>query len=50
MSLIIIGMPLLLPSRGIYPHQIKFMDAMLNAEFCYSPLGGHGGDTGGLTL
>jgi hypothetical protein len=36
--------------RGIYPHHVHFHDAMLNSDFCYSPLGGHGGDTGLLKV
>ena len=32
--------------RGIYPHHVKFNQAMQSSDFCYSPLGSHGGDTG----
>ena len=38
--------PLWLTQQGVYPHRINFADAMLTADFCYSPLGSHGGDTG----
>ena len=34
------------PRQGIYPHHIKFTEAMNGSEFCYSPLGTHGGDPG----
>ena len=34
--------------KGIYPHHIKFSEAMLSADFCYSPLGTNGGDPGEL--
>ena len=36
----------LIAPKGIFPHHIKFSEAMLSADFCYSPLGTHGGDPG----
>ena len=38
--------PPIQPQQGVYPHHIKFTEAMSASEFCFAPLGTHGGDPG----